>query len=143
MSSALLTPLTQRTNIITIVLVTVLFAFFRLAGGGFSVQNATDPKPDAAKGSVKSTKTSPKVAAPEGEDELLRSLNGELGPVRVLPNDAGAPEDRAAQGNEPDLMDEILGREVLPASERAKRERAQRQQNSEGLEDVKKMLGLP
>ncbi len=80
-----LAPFTNKTHLITIILAAILFAAFRLSGGGVS-----------------------SVARHHGSDASLTD------PEVVIPDDQFAPEDSPRQAEAPtedDLLDQMVGKE--------------------------------
>lgn len=131
-----ISPFTNTVHLVTIVLVTLLFALFRLQGGGVAI-------------SYKDRSNAPLIERRPADQIDSLIIERSPAPARAIP----APRNEAARNDtqgtieisreEGDLLREMIGKKPLVAAETENKQRTPPAKSSGALDEIAESLGLP
>lgn len=148
-------PFTNSTHLVTIVLVTVLFALFRLQGGSVLISRDNDRQSESS--NTRQFRQPAPIKNEQDTSESLDDLNSEINSFSKSSSANLEPEDIPDKGTisispeEEDLLGEMIGSKPLPPAMREEQQQLPKQkQNTQrggsqaggSLEDIERSLGL-
>jgi hypothetical protein len=138
-----ITPFTNTTHLVTIILVTIVFALFRIQGGAVSIDFSQN-RPTRA------TETAP-VNSIDNIDSLLDTKNTNSGtaftinkPSSSIPNKRIPDKGKVTlEADDVDLLNDMIGKEEKSKTRGSNTTgNADSKQKSGGLDDIEKIVGL-